>query len=113
MAQGARDPQLLVGSLIRDAVPIRDPANKWHAPTYMFSDTVYPDYLSGMKLGQKHQKFKGVLLKKSFYLLYSGTGYLMSCSTAMALYTASLDTPLFHLEDIFVTGILASKVNIR
>ena len=61
MAQGARDPQLLVGSLIRDAVPIRDPANKWHAPTYMFSDTVYPDYLSGMKLF-KPDKMKSVYL---------------------------------------------------
>ena len=37
----------------------------------------------------------------------------MSRSTATELYTASLDTPLFHLEDIFMTGILASKVNIR
>ena len=37
----------------------------------------------------------------------------MSRSTARELYTASLDTPLFHLEDIFITGILASKVNIR
>ena len=53
-----RDPQLLVGSLIRDAVPIRDPANKWHAPTYMFSDSVYPDYLSGMKLGQNTKNSK-------------------------------------------------------
>ena len=43
----------------------------------------------------------------------AGTAYLMGRSTASALYNASLDTPLFHLEDIFVTGILASKVHIR
>ena len=43
----------------------------------------------------------------------AGTAYLMGRSTAAALYNASLDTPLFHLEDIFVTGILASKVHIR
>ena len=37
----------------------------------------------------------------------------MDRSTAGKLYNASLDTPLFHLEDIYVTGILSSKVHIR
>ena len=37
----------------------------------------------------------------------------MHRNTAIKLYQASLDTPIFHLEDIYVTGILSSKVNIR
>ena len=65
-----RDPQLLVGSLIRDAVPIRDPANKWHAPTYMFSDTVYPDYLSGKKHCQPNKMNSVLLIEYTYFLLY-------------------------------------------
>ena len=38
---------LLVGSLICDAVPIKDPDNKWFVPSYMFSEKKYPNYLSG------------------------------------------------------------------
>ena len=37
----------------------------------------------------------------------------MSRKAAEKIFNASLDTPLFHLEDIYVTGILSSKVNIR
>ena len=82
---GNKKPNLLVGSLICGAVPIRDPHNKWYCPDYMFDRKVYPNYLSG-------------------------TAYLMSRSAAMTLYEASLQVQLFHLEDIYVTGILAEKV---
>lgn len=34
----------------------------------------------------------------------SGTGYVMSYTTAKELYRAALDIPLFHLEDIYITG---------
>ena len=54
----------------------------------MFSRKVYPNYLSG-------------------------TAYLMSRSTALSLYEASVKVPIFHLEDIYVTGILAEQVNFR
>ena len=37
----------------------------------------------------------------------------MSRITAGKLFNASLDTPLFHLEDIFITGILSSKAKIK
>ena len=54
----------------------------------------------------------------------SGTGYLLSrqvsllpCAVlysagqaAAELYNASLATPLLHLEDVFITGILAQQV---
>ena len=38
---------------------------------------------------------------------------MMSKSTALTLYEASIDTPIFHMEDIYVTGILAQKSGIR
>lgn len=46
---------------------------------YMYSGNTYPNYLSG-------------------------TGYVMSMDVAMKLYNASLTTPVFHLEDVYLTG---------
>ena len=83
-----KKPNLLVGSLICGAIPIRDPHNKWYCPDYMFSRKVYPNYLSG-------------------------TSYLMSRSTALSLYEAAPKVPIFHLEDIYVSGILAEQVSQR
>ena len=37
----------------------------------------------------------------------------MAKTTVAKLYNASLDTPMFHLEDIFVTGMLSARVRIR
>ncbi|XP_071448389.1 beta-1,3-galactosyltransferase 1-like isoform X2 [Hetaerina americana] len=73
---------LLEGTLICGARPISSTRSKWYAPRYMFSGRVYPDYLSG-------------------------TGYIMSRAVARRLLAAALSTPLFHLEDVFVTGMCA------
>lgn len=83
-----KKPNLLTGSLICNAIPIKDPYNKWFVPNYMFSERRYPNYLSG-------------------------TAYLMQKSVVSKLFKASLDTPVFHLEDIYITGVLARKVGIR
>ena len=88
IVRGNKKPNLLLGSLICNAIPIKDPYNKWYVPNYMFSERRYPNYLSG-------------------------TGYLMHRTTISKLYKASLDTPIFHLEDIYITGVLSRKVQIR
>ena len=79
---------LLLGTLICGATPIRDPYNKWFAPKYMYSKKRYPNYLSG-------------------------TAYLMSRAVATTLYDNSIKLPVFHMEDIFITGILAQFSGIR
>lgn len=38
---------LLMGTLICGATPIRDPYNKWFSPHYMYNKKRYPNYLSG------------------------------------------------------------------
>ena len=43
----------------------------------------------------------------------SGTAYVMHRNTISKLYKASLDTPIFHLEDIYITGVLSRKVLIK
>ncbi|XP_052902642.1 uncharacterized protein LOC128310129 isoform X1 [Anopheles moucheti] len=79
---------LLTGFLFCDAKPIGDTTSKWYSPTYMYDKEVYPNYLSG-------------------------TAYLMNFETAKLLYRASLSTPIFHLEDVYLTGIVADRVKIR
>ena len=37
----------------------------------------------------------------------------MAKTTVTELYNASLNTPIFHMEDIFVTGMLSAKVGLR
>lgn len=37
----------------------------------------------------------------------------MSLDVARVLYDQALKTPIFHLEDVFVTGILAQKAEVR
>ena len=81
-----KDPHLLTGALICGAKPLRDPHNKWHSPYYMYQETVYPPYVSG-------------------------TGYVMSSSTALILFKMALTVPAFHLEDVYITGILPTKVS--
>ena len=47
LVRANKKPQLLMGSLICNAIPIKDPYNKWYVPNYMFSARRYPNYLSG------------------------------------------------------------------
>jgi beta-1,3-galactosyltransferase 1 len=59
-----------------------------YAPHYMYQGAVYPNYLSG-------------------------TGYVMSRDVVSRLYQAALKTPLFHLEDVYLTGLCAHAAGIR
>ncbi|XP_058129411.1 uncharacterized protein LOC131271868 [Anopheles coustani] len=79
---------LLTGFKFCDAKPISDTSSKWYSPTYMYDKDVYPHYLSG-------------------------TAYVMNFETAKVLYRTSLTTPIFHLEDVYLTGIVAERVKIR
>lgn len=79
---------VLLGKMICRARPIKDTSSKWYSPKYMYKGRVYPNYLSG-------------------------TSYLMSLDVAEKLFNAALSTPIFHLEDVYLTGICARKVDIR
>ena len=79
---------LLVGSLVCSALPIRDPGHKWYMSPDIWPQWLYPPYVQG-------------------------ASYLMSGSAALKMYRASMATPLNHIEDVYITGILARKTNIR
>ena len=70
---------LILGSLFCRARPIKDQNSKWYSPQFMFSGKEYPDYVSG-------------------------TGYIMSGHLVPILFESAMQVPLFHLEDIFITG---------
>lgn len=78
---------VIVGYLFCHARPVKDLRSKWYSPQFMFDGKEYPDYVSG-------------------------TGYVMSGKIVPALFENALQVPLFHLEDIFITGMVARKTKI-
>ncbi|CAG9762272.1 unnamed protein product [Ceutorhynchus assimilis] len=83
-----RTENLLMGSVICGSKPIRSSSDKWYAgPSYLFPYNIYPSYMSG-------------------------TSYCMSRDVAKKLLHTALDTPIFHLEDVYLTGICAKKMGL-
>ncbi|MCL4151711.1 UNVERIFIED_CONTAM: hypothetical protein GTU68_048778 [Idotea baltica] len=78
---------LLMGNLICNAHPIKNRWSKWYSPSYMFSGK-YPNYVSG-------------------------TAYVFSGNMAKKLLEAAIQTPYFHLEDVYLTGICAQKLGLK
>jgi len=60
---------------------------KWEIPRYIYNGEYYPSYLNG-------------------------PGYVLSRSSAECIYKMALKTPIFPLEDIFITGFLAQQCGI-
>lgn len=79
---------LLLGYKFCNAKKISNVHSKWYAPNYLYSGEYYPDYLSG-------------------------TAYLFTYDTAKLLYNGSISTPLFHLEDVYLTAFVAEKVKLK
>jgi beta-1,3-galactosyltransferase 1 len=61
--------------------------DKWITPHYLFNDTLYPQFTSG-------------------------SCYVMTNLAAECLFEKSLNFQFFHLEDVFVTGIVAEACNL-
>lgn len=78
---------LILGYKHCSVKPVTDVKSKWYSPNYMFSGEYYPEYLQG-------------------------SAYLMTYESVKRLYHESLLTPLFHLEDVFLTGFVAEKIKL-
>lgn len=49
-----------------------------------------------------------------FYPNYlSGTAYVIGNEAVNKLFKKSMSVPLFHLEDVYITGIVASQIKLR
>lgn len=82
---------MLAGFMHCGASPITNPFSKQYAPPYMLKHVggemfIYPNFLSG-------------------------SAYVMTNTTAEILYRMSMITPVFHLEDVYLTGILPTLYN--
>ena len=80
--------KLVMGRLLCNSRPVRDPTDKLYCPDHMFTGDIYPNYVSGR-------------------------GYVISGNLIPRLLEAALVTPLFHMEDIYITGILTAKIGVR
>ena len=69
--QANKRPNLLMGSLICNAIPIKDPYNKWYVPQYMFAGKRYPNYLSGNFFVSLTQTVHCALCSFTFHLMKS------------------------------------------
>ncbi|XP_067139658.1 beta-1,3-galactosyltransferase 1-like [Centruroides vittatus] len=78
----------MYGLLAHQWKPSRDPENKWFMPVETFPNYFYPDFLAG-------------------------PAYLFTGDCAPILYEESLKTVPLHLEDVFVTGILAEATGVK
>ena len=76
-----QDPYLLLGTAICNDRPFRKKNHKWYISHKMYRHERYPPFLQG-------------------------TAYLMTRQTALMIWKYALKTPLFPLEDVFITGIL-------
>lgn len=85
----AKGDHFLAGYIFRHVVPIRKSQNKWFVSEDEFNGKVYPDYLSGWM-------------------------YVTIPQTARSLVAAASEplTPIFWIDDTWITGILRSKKHI-
>jgi beta-1,3-galactosyltransferase 1 len=70
------------------AQPVQDKKSKWYTPQKLFNERIYPAYTSG-------------------------TAYAMTTTAAAKLYAASALVPVFWLEDVYVTGLVARRARVR
>lgn len=76
------------GRLAKKLIPIRNPWFKWHVPVSMYPRDRFPDFVFGR-------------------------GYLISNGSVGLMYRTSATVPFIYLEDVFMTGLVAEKAEIR
>jgi beta-1,3-galactosyltransferase 1 len=83
-------PNGMTGALFGGTKPIREVNYPWFVPECLFPDVYYPDYVSG-------------------------TAYVMTKNVIKPLIKTleEYSGPVFHIDDAFITGVLAEKAGIK
>ena len=76
----------ILGRLLKRSKPYRDPQSHYFVTKEEYSGEYYPKFTAG-------------------------PGYVMTNDVIERMYFASLEQPYLKLEDVFITGIVASKLN--
>jgi len=75
---------MIIGMIQKGSTPYRARSSKWYMPHWLYKEKRLPTFASG-------------------------TGYVMTQRAVVDVYTKSLDVPLIPLEDVFMTGLVASR----
>lgn len=78
----------ILGELAHEWAPVRSIKNKWYTSYHNYPFNIYPDFVFG-------------------------PAYLMTGDSIKLLYNASTKMKMFHLEDVYVTGFVAERVNVE
>ncbi|XP_018370601.1 PREDICTED: beta-1,3-galactosyltransferase 5 isoform X2 [Trachymyrmex cornetzi] len=79
----------LTGYIMKNMIPVREPANKWYVSKAEYADNIYPDFVSGWL-------------------------YITHPQIASRLINYALSShDYFWIDDVFVTGILRQALNIN
>jgi len=84
---GSTQQEIIVGNVASGWVPVRNPKSKYFISEEQYSESSYPAFVTG-------------------------PSYLVSKQAVTRLYEAALEHPFLHLEDVFLTGIIAEQVGV-
>jgi len=79
----------LTGYILKNMVPVREPANKWYVSKAEYASSVYPNFVSGWLYITRPQVASQLIDYAESYHVY------------------------FWIDDVFVTGILRHTLNIK
>ncbi|KAK3609863.1 hypothetical protein CHS0354_015054 [Potamilus streckersoni] len=88
LSSRSKGDRYILGFVFDNAQPDQNPNSKWYTPSKDFPEKVYPRYCSG-------------------------AAYVLTSNITNDLLDASMETKLFWLEDIFITGLCARKARVR
>lgn len=77
----------IYGRLVRNWIPVRDKKSKYYISPFHFSPETFPDFTTG-------------------------PAYIFSSFLALELLNEALNLSFIELEDVFYTGIVASRINV-
>jgi len=89
LRSGMIEENSLTGYILKNMIPVREPANKWYVSKAEYAGNIYPDFISGW-LYITHPQVASRLID---YAESSGK--------------------FFWIDDVFVTGILRKALNIK
>jgi Galactosyltransferase. len=75
---------LILGRIQKGTKPFRARSSKWYLPYWLYQEKHLPTFAAG-------------------------TGYVITQRAVADVYSRSLDIPLLPLEDVFITGLVASR----
>ena len=78
---------IIVGNVAGGWKPVRNPQSKYYITQEQYTESSYPPFVTG-------------------------PSYLISRPAFDLLQQAAMNRPFFHLEDVFITGIVAESVNV-